>query len=303
MGMSRWRVWLEHPILRLELRRIRRARWWPGRRFFLFYPVLMGAVLGCGAIVVLSVGLGNLSNSAWFLDPLGFQLAALVTGAPVVCLVSVVTSLLSFALPWIAPALTGAAIARERELGTLDLLRATLLTERALVLGKLGGCLARLWPAILTLLLLSPFQLLGVAGSGLLVGQSSFLLLAGLGTERPPWLWVLLAGVSGWLKPWGDLALNAAVGLFVSVLARTSGAAIAITYGVIIVTRAFLWLTSSLLAPAIMMLAVADPVGQIDATIEYGMLISGLVPLATVLAEIAGSVLLVWAAIGQLKRA
>ncbi len=36
---------LDHPILRLELRRIRRNRWWPGRRFFLFYPVLLGQTL------------------------------------------------------------------------------------------------------------------------------------------------------------------------------------------------------------------------------------------------------------------
>jgi len=298
---ARWQSILDHPILRLELRRIRRARWWPGRRFFLFYPVVMGAVLGCGAIVALSARLESLSDSARFLEPFGIQLAALVTGAPVVCLVSVVTSLLSFALPWIAPALTGAAIARERELGTLDLLRTTLLTERSIVLGKLGGCLARLWPAILTLLLLSPFQLVGVVGGGLFLGQSSIFMLTGLGTEQP-WLWLLLAGLSGWLKPWGDLALNAAIGLFVSVLASTSGAASAITYGAIIVVRVFLWLLSSLLVPVMMVLAVADPVGQMEATIEYGMLISGLIPLATVFAEIAGSVLLVWAAIWWLKR-
>ena len=289
-------------MLRLELRRIRRTRWWPGRRFFLFYPVVLGAVLGCGVIVALSVGLDNLSNPVRFLDSSGLQLAALVTGAPVVCLVSVVTSLLSFALPWIAPALTGAAIARERELGTLDLLRATLLTERSIVLGKLGGCLARLWPALLALLLLSPFQLLGVVGSGLLVGQSSLLVLAGLGTERP-WLWILLAGVSGWLKPWGDLALNATIGLFVSALVRTSSAAIAITYGAIIVVRATLWLASSILSSALMVLLLSDPMELMGTSMEYGMLVSGLIPLATVLAEIAGAALLVWAAIWWLKRA
>ena len=298
----RWQSILDHPILRLELRRIRRKRWWPGRRFFLFYPVVLGAALGCGVIVALSVGLGDLFEPLGFLNPFELQLAALVTGVPVVCLVSVAASLLSFALPWIAPALTGAAIARERELGTLDLLRATLLTERSIVLGKLGGCLARLWPGLLALLLLAPFQLLGVSASGLLFGQSSLIMLAGMGTGRT-WLWVILAGVSGWLKPWGDLALNATIGLFASALARTSGAAIAITYGAIIVTRATLWLMSSILSSVLMVLLLSDPMESGGVSMEYGMLVSGLIPLATVFAEIAGAALLVWAAIWWLKRA
>jgi len=299
---SRWQSTLDHPIFGLELRRIRRTRWWPGRRFFLFYPVVLGAALGCGVIVALSVGLDNLSNPVRFLDPSGLQVAALVTGLPAVCLVSVVASLLSFALPWIAPALTGAAIARERELGTLDLLRATLLTERSIVLGKLGGCLARLWPGLLALLLLTPFQLLGVSVTGSLFGQSSLIMLAGMGTEWT-WFWVILAGVSGWLKPWGDLALNAAIGLLVSVLARTSGAAIAITYGAIIVARATLWLASSILSSALVVLFLSDPTKLMGASMEYGMLVSGLIPLATVCAEAVGAALLVRAAIWWLKRA
>jgi len=50
--IEHWRAMLDHPILRLELRRIRRKRWWPGRRFFLFYPVLLGQTLfsGLGAL-------------------------------------------------------------------------------------------------------------------------------------------------------------------------------------------------------------------------------------------------------------
>jgi len=292
---------LEHPILWLELRRIRRTRWWPGRRFFLFYPVLMGGVLGCGVIVALSLGLENFPDRARFFDPFGLQLAALVAGAPVVCLVSVVTSLLSFALPWLAPALTSATIARERELGTLDLLRATTLSERAIVLGKLGGCLARLWPGILALLLLSPFQLIGTVGVGLFGDFSSLFLLTGMDAEQT-WLWLLLAGFSGWLKPWGDLALNAAVGLFVSALSRTSGAAVAISYAAILVARVTLWLASSLLLPALMMLAVADPMELMGGSMEYEMLFLGLIPLATVLAEIVGAVLLVWGSINFLER-
>ncbi|OQY22904.1 MAG: hypothetical protein B6I35_04975 [Anaerolineaceae bacterium 4572_32.2] len=302
VARARWQSILDHPILRLELRRIRRTRWWPGRRFCLIYPVVLGGVLGCGVIVALSVGLEHLPDSARFLEPSELQLAALVTGAPVVCLVSAVTSLLSFALPWIAPAFTSTTIARERELGTLDLLRTTMLSERAIVLGKLGGCLARLWPGILALLLLTPFQLIGMVGVDLFGGYSSILLLAGLGAEQP-WLWLLLTGLSGWLKPWGDLALHAALGLFVSALSRTSGAAVAISYGAILAVRGGLWLASSLLIPALMMLAVADPIELMGGSMEYEMLFLGLIPLATVFAEIAGAALLVWGAVWRLKRA
>jgi len=268
----------------------------------LIYPIVWGGALGCGVIAALSVGLEHLPGSARFLEPSGLRLAALVTGAPVVCLVSVVTSLLSFALPWIAPALTSATIARERELGTLDLLRTTTLSERAIVLGKLGGCLARMWPGILALLLLAPFQLIGMVGVDLFGGYSSLLLLAGLGTEQP-WLWILLTGLSEWLKPWGDLAFHAALGLFVSALSRTSGAAVAISYGAILVTRVALWLASSLLTPALMMLTLTDPLELMGGSMEYGMVFLGLIPLVIVLAEIAGAVLLVWGAVWWLKRA
>ncbi|RLC98132.1 MAG: hypothetical protein DRI77_05695 [Chloroflexi bacterium] len=295
---ARWQSTLDHPMLRLELRRIRRVRWWPGRRFFLFYPVVLGATLGCGAIVALSAGLSNLSVPVRFLEPGGIQMAALVTGVPVICLVGTATTLLSVALPWIAPALTSATIARERELGTLDLLRTTLLTERSIVLGKLGGCLARLWPGILALALLTPFQLVGTS---LLGGYSSTIGMVALGAKQP-WLWLLLATVAGWLKPWGDLVLNAAIGLFVSVLARASSVAVAVTYGAVIVTRVGLWSLEMLLMSVLVIPAMINPMQQLDGQIGLTELMAGLIPLATVLLEITGTVLLVWAAIWWLKR-
>jgi len=297
---ERWQAVLDHPILRLELRRIRRKRWWPGRRFFMFYPALLGAALGYGVVLALS-------------DSVGVQVTALATGAPVVCLLSVVTWLLSFALPWIAPALTAATIVRERELGTLDLLRVTLLTERSIVLGKLGGCLAQLWPGILTLALLIPFQVVWVAGSGLFGSPSSLyipiIMDAGLDAELS-WEWLLLAAlmvVAGLLRPWCHLALNAAVGLFVSALSRSSGAAIAVSYGVILVVRVTLWLATSILWPLLLMFvstAQAPLVGTTLATEEMAMMlvIPGLVPLATVFVEVVGAASLVWGAIWWLKR-
>jgi hypothetical protein len=266
----------------------------------MFYPVLLGTALGYGVALTLS-------------DSLGVQLTALVTGVPAVCLLSVVTSLLAFALPWIAPAFTAASIVRERELGTLDLLRVTLLTERSIVLGKLGGCLARLWPGILTLALLSPFQVVWVAGSGLLGSPSSLyvpiIMEAGLNADLPrEWLLLtVLMVVAGLIRPWCHLALNAAVGLFASALSRSSGMAIAVSYGAILIVRVALWLATSILWPLLLLLAStaqAPLVGTTSATQETVMILAipGLIPLATAFVESVGAVSLVWGAIWWLKR-
>ena len=286
---DRWQSVLDHPILRLELRRVRRKRWWPGRRFFLFYPVLLGAVLGYSVMLAVT-------------DALEIKLAIIATGVPAVCLVGVTTSLLSFALPWIVPALTATTIARERELGTLDLLRATLLTERSILLGKLGGCLAQLWPGILTLALLVSFQVVWVAVSGVF-GLFS---LPGLTADfvfdaERLWVWLLLMGLAGLLKPWGDLALHAAVGIFVSTLCRPSSAAVAVSYSVILVARVALQLAISILMP---LLSLADTTYiSLGTTMTTTMMVSSLLPsLATVFIEISGAALLVWAAIWWLKR-
>ena len=282
-------VFLDHPILRLELRRIRRKRWWPGRRFFMFYPALLGAALGYGVVLALS-------------DSQAVQLAALVTAAPAVCLLSVVAGLLGLALPWIVPALTAASIVRERELGTLDLLRATLLTERSIVLGKLGGCLARLWPGILVLALLTPFQLVWVGGSGLSSYLPALTFDFDLVSEAAGvYLLLFIAGVAGLLRPWVSLALHAAVGLFVSVLARSSAMAVALSYGAIIVIRVSLWLLVSILSAALM--AIPGVTKGMSETMVSGVLVMpSVMSLGRVLVEFAGAVLLVCAAIWWLKR-
>jgi hypothetical protein len=239
-------------------------------------------------------------------DSLGVQVITVATGVPVVCLLSVVTWLLAFALPWIAPALTAATIARERELGTLDLLRATLLTERSIVLGKLAGCLARLWPGIVMLALLTPFQVAWVVWSGLFGGLSSLyvpiVMDAGLDTELPR-EWLLLAVltvVPGLLKPWCDLAFNAAAGLFVSTLTPSSGAAIAISYGAILMIRVGLWLVTSTLWP-LLLLAIGTVQAMPESAIAL-VIMTGLAPLMTVLVESVGAACLVWGAIWWLKR-
>ena len=90
-----------NPILQLELRRIRRRRWWPGRRFFLFYPVLLGIALGFGVMLLLT-------------DWVGVQIAAIATGVSFGAVLGMVVWLLGMAPPWVAPALAAATIARHR---------------------------------------------------------------------------------------------------------------------------------------------------------------------------------------------
>lgn len=255
----------------------------------MFYPALLGAALGYGLALALN-------------DTPGVQLMALATGLPVTCLLSVATGLLAFVLPWIAPALTAATIARERELGTLDLLRVTLLSERSIVLGKLGGCLARLWPGILTLALLIPFQIVGIAGSGLLSGSSPLYLMLEDGLELgTSWAWLVLISVPGLLRPWCDLALNAAIGLFVSALSRSSGVAIAVSYAAILVTRVSLWLITSILWPLLLILLNTNA-AQAPSEATMALTVFGLLPLAKMLAEILGTVALIRGAIWGLER-
>jgi hypothetical protein len=289
VSVGRWRSALEHPLLRLELRRIHRKRWWPGRRFFLFYPALLGAVLGCGVVAALS-------------DSRHMRLATLAASAPALCLLNAAAGLLSLALPWIAPALTATSIARERETGTLDLLRVTFLTERSIVLGKLGGCLAWLWPGILTLALLTPFRLSGVAG-GVLLDPSYLPALSSYPGPSPKWswVWVVLTGVAGLLEPWAHLALHVAVGMFVSVLSRSSGVAIAVSYGATIVLRVALALTRFLLNAALVMVP-GVMLHAPEAMFDEMLLLPSLTSLGTILAELAGAALLVAAAARWLRR-
>jgi hypothetical protein len=297
-----WRAALDHPILRLELRRIRRKRWWPGRRFSMFYPALLGGALGCGVLLALSYVLGELSIPILDLSWVGP--AALVASAPPLCLLSVVTGLLALVLPWIAPALTAPAIARERELGTLDLLRVTLLTERSIVLGKLGVCLARLWPGLFTLALLAPVQMVWVGWSGL-VSPFNISTLALVDSLDDRWMWLVLgvSGVVGVLRPWGNLAFHAAIGLFVSVLSRSSAMAVAVSYGAVLVARVVFWLATSIFAT--LPLLFLNPMGSVDsaqAAFDLALVVQALTPLVMVFFEVAGAALLVWGAIWWLKR-
>ena len=255
----------------------------------MLYPAALGAMLGCGVAFTLG-------------DLFKMRLAAIVSAVPAACLLSALSWLLSFVLPWIVPAFTAPLIARERQLGTLDLLRTTSLSGRSIVLGKLGGCALWLWPGLFTLALLTPFRMTWMFGevAGTSLGLPLALLApqSGLDVERL-WIWLLVAGCAGLLRPWSDLVFHAAAGLFVSVFARSVGVALAISYGAILVAQTMFGLATSLLFP--MLLVLNTPYwGQWR--LEYTLALSSLSSLAVVVIEVIGGVLLVQAAIWCLER-
>jgi len=291
-----------NPIFQLELRRIRRRRWWPGRRFFLFYPVLLGLALGYGVMLVAT-------------DWVGVQVAAAITGVPIGVVLGIVVWLLGVTLPWIAPALAAPTIARERELGTLDMLRTTLLGERAIVLGKLGGCLAQLWPGLLLLVLLAPFQVVGALGGSVLCLCPSYSEISALMIASELGVEYLILGlavqvVMGTLRPLADVVFHAALGMFVSALVRSSGVAVAASYGAVLAARAVAWLATSLLGAVLLYglldlgaveLSSAAPSTGLGPALLSGLL-SNLIPLLVVVIEIVGAAGLVWGAIWRLER-
>jgi hypothetical protein len=289
-----------NPILQLELRRIRRRRWWPGRRFFLFYPVLLGIALGFGVMLLVT-------------DWVGVQIAALATGVSLGFVLGMVVWLLGSALSWIAPALAAATIARERELGRFDVLRTTLLSDWAIVLGKLGACLAQLWPGILLLVLLAPFQVVRMLGGNVMcLGPSYFNLAAlafasELGVEYVI-VSLALSAFMGALRPLADLALHIGLGMFISTLLRSSGSAIAATYGVVLVVRVAAWLVVTIVG-SVLIYGLGSMVISDDLFVNLGAGISvlswlapNLVSLALVAVEIFAAPLLVLGAVWRLQQ-
>jgi hypothetical protein len=295
-----WAKARNNPILQLELRRIRRRRWWPGRRFFLFYPVLLGIALGFGVMLLAT-------------DWVGVQVAAVASGVSLGFVLGMVVWLLGMALPWVAPALAAATIARERELGTFDVLRTTLLSERAIVLGKLGACLAQLWPGILLLVLLAPFQVIGMLGGSVMClcpsysDLSALAVASELGVEYVIVSLVFSAFV-GTLRPLVDMMLNAGLGMFVSSLLRSSGAAIAASYGAVLVVRVVAWLamtiTGSVLVFGTLDPAIFDPtVASSGAGMSIlGWLAPSAMSLILIVIEILAALLLVGGAVWQIQR-
>lgn len=168
--LNRLTGWMENPVLRKELRGIMRGR----RSFWLF----SGYVAVISAFVLVLYMVLSLESSFLQSDPEFRQgVGKAVFGAVVL----IELLLISF----IAPALTAGAITSERERQTFDLLRTTLLSARALVLGKLSVALTYLFLLMLAALPIQSLAfLLGGVGlielliSGLLLGVTALFFAA-----------------------------------------------------------------------------------------------------------------------------
>jgi hypothetical protein len=310
-----WRKAYDNPILQMELRHIR--RWWLGWGL-LVYLVLWGAALIHG-IALTGQQVSTYPESV----PGGF-----VVSVPLI----VMAWLPIFVVPLIAPALAATMVSGEREHGTLDVLWTTMLTERSIVLGKLGACLMRLWPGLLALLLVFPTYAVWVVNNYIVAGYVNKFIIyeifipgrcrypsliehpwtlgavllnspsycpqgavmphyissvgpfalsapkSGLccpgaiecqnkqfyfptipnywgmywGSDDPVsrwmrWKLVFQLTLAACLKPWSNLVLHIALGLFISSLCRSSRVALAATYGAVLATQVALWLGQPLL--------------------------------------------------------
>lgn len=243
----RWQAWMAHPLVWLELRRLR--RWWSLRWVLPVY------LLGLALLVLAGIGVGGI----WLVGlGEGTDIPAWVAGSlATFCPAAALGALVRFTLPWIVPAVAAISIAREREMGTWELLRSTALTEREIVVGKLAGVLGRFWPALLAMALLTPFQIISaMVTQGGNWGIVSTVMVE-IGSSSGPELWpvLLMAALQSLvsqLVPWSRLSLNASVGLAASALSRSTGTAIALAYGGVIGIRVGLIVVSGLFSTGAM---------------------------------------------------
>lgn len=318
--MKIWQTVRSHPLVALELQRMQRKRWWPGPWAAWAVPVVLGIALGMAIlwIVYLLVGSRFQTGLAWV--PIILTVASLPMG----CITNVVSGLGTAALMWVLPATLATSIVREREQGTLDLLRVTMLSTRSLLLGKVAGCVVRWWPLFVALALLVPFQII-LASAGLgSITQLMGMLLPTDGapnpfdleemyrTSRDMVIWTAWLTILGGLRPWVDIALHGMIGLFASVWTRSSSAAIAATYGAIIAIRAGVYLLSlvvSMMIPLVWLRSLSPIMEQGP---EYGagmnsiagsmLLVQGVTILIIVLLELGAGVLLWWGAVRRMER-
>lgn len=128
---------IDNPIIAKELKGRMRGR--QGFVILSVYLLLLSVVIG--GMYLYSINNGNISRTS----PNSLQAIGKLVFNTVVML-----ELLMIA--FIGPALTSGAISSERERGTFDLLRTSLLSSRALVLGKLGSVIIYLLLLIFTAL-------------------------------------------------------------------------------------------------------------------------------------------------------
>ena len=162
----------------------------------------------------------------------GFSNPALFTGGetfiPVWCLVCVPAMLLGALTLFgtiMAPTLTAPSISLEIDKGTWDILRATPMPARSILMAKLFGALARLriWPLLFTLSLLQGL----IIGCGV-TAVSAELMLVG---------WLL--GIAAIIRPWLEILFAAFMGMYLSTMVRSATTALAGSYVAVLLVRVF----------------------------------------------------------------
>jgi hypothetical protein len=250
-----WRELKNHPVYQRE-----RGGWGQPNRFYdslsRYSPfVVMGAIL-------LGVCAGS-SNPALLAGN-----EALVAFWCFLCLPGIVLNGVTLFGMFMAPALTAPTISMELDRGTWDILRATPLTTRSIILAKLFGALARLriWPLLFALSLLQ----------GLLLTCS---LVFALSTEPggSAALGGIIVGVTAAIRPWLEILFAAFVGMVASTLVKSATTALAASYTAVALTKLF---NSSLV-----WMGIASLFDQSDV---FPFMLSGLGPTAVYVVAIVG---------------
>ncbi len=136
-----------------------------------------------------------------------------------ICIPSILITIVSLYGTLMAPVVTAPLISMERGHGTWDILRVTPQSTRSILLAKLFGGLARLriWPI---LLILSLLQGLVMAFSVTIAGETLVLwgVPLGLATFLRPWLESLFAGFAGMVASlWLTSAMTALITAYTAV--------------------------------------------------------------------------------------
>lgn len=170
-----------------------------GARAFVVLTVYI-LVLGCFAVLIYGLSISS--------PPLGYTSVLATAGKTLFYSVAIIEL---FMVAFITPAFTAGAISGERERKTYDLLRATLLPARKLVLGKFASA----WVFMALLILVAAplesmaFMMGGVVATELVLAQVVLLTMA---------------------------ATSAALGILVSSLARTTLVSTVLTYASALLT-------------------------------------------------------------------
>jgi hypothetical protein len=212
-----WRELKNHPVYQRE-----RGGWGKPNRFYdslsRYSPfVVMGAIL-------LGVCAGS-SNPALLSGD-----DALMVFWCLLCLPGMALNGVTLFGMFMAPALTAPTISMELDRGTWDILRATPLSTREIVLAKLLGALARLriWPILFALSLLQ----------GLLLSCSFFFAL-GTDAGNSAALSGVIVGMTTAVRPWLEILFAAFVGMMTSTLIHSATTALAASYTAVVLTKLF----------------------------------------------------------------